>query len=130
MTSHVAWRMAHRLLTPLGRSLARLYPDSKHHSPVGREIVGLWRQLVRHKSLKYLYFGRTHKNPQIVRPACVYSPPVLIVRPLASVSHTASRLNSSVKVRRSLLPMGSSCNFKSYQKVPPFFPGKSTPGDT
>jgi len=30
----------------------------------------------------------------------------MIVRPLVSVSRTASRLNSSVKIRRSRLPIG------------------------
>jgi hypothetical protein len=32
-----------------------------------------------------------------------------------------------VKIRRSRLPIGSSCCVQRYQKVPPFFPGKSKP---
>ena len=48
-----------------------------------------------------------------------------IVRPLVSVSRTASCLNSSVNVRLSRLPIGSSCRVQRYQKVPPLFPGKS-----
>jgi hypothetical protein len=47
------------------------------------------------------------------------------VRPLVSVSRTASCLKSSVNVHLSRLPIGSSCRVQRYQKVPPFFPGKS-----
>ena len=50
----------------------------------------------------------------------------MIVRPLVSVSRTASRLISSVNLRRSHLPIGSSCCVKRYQKVPLLFRGKST----
>ncbi len=34
-------------------------------------------------------------------------------------------MNSSVNVRLSRLPIGSSCRVQRYQKVPPSFPGKS-----
>ena len=59
------------------------------------------------------------------RPSPKSSATCTIVRPLVSVNRTASCLKSSVNDLRSRLPIGSSCCVQRYQKVSPFFPGKS-----
>ena len=70
---------------------------------------------------RYCLFQRVRLDNPIPKSSAT----CMIVRPLVSVSRTASHLKSSVNMRRSRSPIGSSCCVKRYQKVPPLFPGKS-----